>query len=153
MKVLKSLLVLSIFATLALAAVPQYFSLQGKLRNNVGSLLTGTYTMYFRIYDAPSGGVLIWGPESQSVVVTSGLFTVMLGAQTPINAVFDRPYYVSVAVGTSGNEMSPRLTLGASGYSLNSERLGECRRIRILTTLQPCRTSLGILLLPRASLH
>lgn len=38
---------------------------QSRLADSGGTPLDGTYGMTFALYDASSGGSLIWGPESQ----------------------------------------------------------------------------------------
>ena len=57
--------------------------------------------------------------ESQTVVVANGRFNVILGSgDSPLDLPFDEPYYLGVTV--SGDpEMTPRIELAASPYSLN----------------------------------
>jgi hypothetical protein len=56
---------------------------QGRLADAAGNPLTGIYAMSFSLYDTPSAGTRVWGPESHPTVqVSSGLFSVGLGSQT-----------------------------------------------------------------------
>jgi hypothetical protein len=60
-------------------------SYQGTLTDPSGNPVNATVTMNFALYDASSGGTLKWGPETQSVPVTNGLFNVLLGSVTPVD--------------------------------------------------------------------
>jgi hypothetical protein len=83
---------------------------QGRLADNAGTPLDGTYGMEFALYDAPTGGNLVWGPESHSAVpVSDGLFSVGLGSQTSggiPTSVWDGDIYLEVTVG--GETLEPR---------------------------------------------
>ena len=83
---------------------------QGRLANNSGSPLSGTFGMSFALFDASTGGNLMWGPESHAAVpVSNGLFSVGLGSQTsggiPTN-VWNGDRYLEITV--SGETLSPR---------------------------------------------
>src|SRR5579872_4916789 len=45
-----------------------------------------TYSFTFKLYDAPSGGNLLWQETQSSVSVTNGIFQVSLGSNTAFNA-------------------------------------------------------------------
>ena len=68
-----------------LAPSSTLISYQGTLTNQTGAPVNTTVTMQFRLYDAASGGNLKWGPETQNVQVTNGLFNVLLGSVAAIN--------------------------------------------------------------------
>jgi len=83
---------------------------QGRLANNSGAPLDGTFGMTFAIFDASTGGNIMWGPESHAAVpVSNGLFSVGLGSQTaggiPTN-VWNGDRYLEITVG--GETLSPR---------------------------------------------
>jgi hypothetical protein len=83
---------------------------QGRLADSGGTPLDGNYGMTFALWDAVSGGNLVWGPESHAAVpVSDGLFSVGLGSQTaggiPIET-WDGDRYLEIAVG--GETLSPR---------------------------------------------
>jgi hypothetical protein len=59
-------------------------SYQGTLTNASGTPLNETPTMEFALYDAPTEGNLLWGPETQAVDVQNGLFHVLLGSVEPM---------------------------------------------------------------------
>jgi hypothetical protein len=83
---------------------------QGRLADNTGAPLTGTYSMTFALHDAPSAGALVWGPEIHvAVPVSDGLFNVGLGSQTEggiPTSVWQGDRYLEVEVG--GETLSPR---------------------------------------------
>ena len=69
-----------LFTITTLTAQPSTITYQGKLLDDNGNPVTHTgISMEFRIYHALSGGNLIWGPETKSVNVQDGLYSVYLG--------------------------------------------------------------------------
>ena len=68
---------------------PELLPYQGTLVNGdgipLGSPTPKNYDVVFRIYDAPSGGTLLW-TEQQTVTVEAGRFSVQLGLGGPHNA-------------------------------------------------------------------
>jgi microcystin-dependent protein len=92
----KPLLPLFTAALLALApalcsaqsnGVPNFIDYQGKVLDSSGNLLAPdaptNYEVQFRIYDAATGGTVIWA-EKQLVTVLKGEFSVRLGEGQPI---------------------------------------------------------------------
>jgi hypothetical protein len=53
--------------------------------------------------------------------VTKGVFNVVLGSTTPIDLLFDKPYWLGMAVGAA-SEMAPRVPLTSGSYSMRSVR-------------------------------
>jgi hypothetical protein len=66
------------------ATIGDAITYQGYLTDNNDNPLNGTYTMRFRIYNAQSGGTLLWDSGNTSVSVTDGLFDTRLGITTDI---------------------------------------------------------------------
>ena len=99
-------------------AVPQLINFQGILRDGGGNpVADGSYSVAFKIYDAPSAGNVLW-TETQFVTTSGGFFNVLLGAT---NAVPDSAFnslnrYLGIAV-ASDLEMSPRFQLVSVGYA------------------------------------
>lgn len=83
---------------------------QGRLHDAAGNPLSDTYTLSFTLYDAMTGGNVVWGPENHvGVVVTDGLFDVGLGSVIPggiPTTVWNGDRYLEVAV--EGQPLSPR---------------------------------------------
>ena len=101
------------------AQIPQTMSYQGVLTNVDGIPVTdGSYTLTFKLYDVPTNGDSLWN-ETQNVQVTNGLINAIIGSVTPLNLPFDKQYWLGITVG-GGLELTPRITLTASPYSLNN---------------------------------
>jgi hypothetical protein len=101
------------------AQIPLTMSYQGVLTDISGSpVADGNVTLTFRLYDGPTGGTSLW-QETQQVAVSKGIFSVLLGSTIPLNLPFDRPYWLSIMV-SQGAELTPRIPLSASPYSMNS---------------------------------
>jgi hypothetical protein len=119
MKKLHLLLILFLTAALAGAQVPKTISYQGLLVNAAGLVPNGSYKATFTLYDASVAGVALW-TETQTVsVLAGGVFNANLGAVTPLNLNFDKPYWLGIAINGSA-EMMPRTAFTASPYSLMS---------------------------------
>lgn len=103
------------------AQVPQLINYQGILTDDAGNAITGTRSIQFMIYDAPSGGSALWA-ETQSVDIHDGLFNVLLGSVVPVPLELfegtDR--YLAIKVDTD-NEMTPRQRLTSVGFAFQSQ--------------------------------
>jgi len=110
--------------------------------------------MQFRIFDAASGGNVLWGPESLTPTVTNGVFSVQLGASPALTPeVFTTAaVYLGVTVDPDvypGGEMSPRSRLVASPYAVTAAQLAQSGDIRINSGVAYATfTNAGNLLLP-----
>lgn len=107
--------------TLVRAQIPRQISYQGMIVGAGGQpIADGNHTLELRIYDAATGSAPLH-TESHNAVTQGGIFSVVMGLQTPFptSLVFDRQYWLGVAVdGTS--EMSPRTALTSAPYALNA---------------------------------
>lgn len=96
---------------------------QGRLANAAGEPLTDMVNMEFRLYNVPIGGTPLWietWAMENSVRVTDGLFSVMLGSlNTNLASVVQShsTLYLGIAVGTD-SEMAPRVQLGSVPFSI-----------------------------------
>ena len=94
-------------------------SMQGTIRNSTGSAVPdGTYSLTFKLYTVESGGTAVWTETQNEVRVVGGVYSALLGSTTPLNAAFDVPYYVGVAV-DGGAELIPRFRLTSAPYALS----------------------------------
>ncbi len=100
------------------AHVPKKVAYQGYLTNASGQPVSATVNVTFRLYATAVAGSPIWA-ETQSVVVASGQYTVMLGSDTPLDLDFADPLYLGVSVGADP-EMSPRQALSSVPYALRA---------------------------------
>ena len=68
------------------APVPELINYQGLVYLESGSSdVNGSFTLHFRLYDAPTGGRLLWGESPDGVQVLDGQFNVVLGDGLPID--------------------------------------------------------------------
>ncbi len=83
---------------------------QGRLLDSQGNPLNGAYEVQFALYDAETGGTLVWGPETyEALPVDDGLFNVGLGTLTEggiPTTVWDGDRYLEIAV--NGETLAPR---------------------------------------------
>lgn len=111
--------------SVALAQVPRTISYQGVLTDTGGNLIPdGNHTLTLSLYDAASGGTLLW-TESQPIAVVRGTFNAILGTVTsiPNTVAFDRAYFLGVSVDGAA-ELTPRTPLTAAPYALYASHAG-----------------------------
>lgn len=129
-----------LFSAHSAHAAPGKINYQGRLTDATGvAKADGQYNMKFRIYDAASGGTLLWSETRETtnrVTVTNGQFSVQLGAVTAItNSVFsaDATYFEielptpatatcsTAACGTyTEGAMTPRQPVSSAAYALQA---------------------------------
>lgn len=100
--------------------VPRLISYQGYLTDASGVALNGSFNVTFNLYAAQNGGTALWS-ETQNVTVSKGLFNANLGSVAPLNIQFDKPYFLGLSV-ANGSELTPRIALTSSPYSLNPQQ-------------------------------
>jgi hypothetical protein len=101
------------------AHIPRTMGYQGILTDaGGGTVPDGNYRITFNLYESASGADAIW-TEEQSVAVTHGVFNTVLGGANPLDLPFSRQYWLGVTVG-EGAEMTPRIQLTSSAYSLRA---------------------------------
>jgi len=114
-----------------ISTAPGLISYQGFLADSSGDpVADGSYPMTFAIYDAGSGGLLIWQESQSSVAVSGGYFSVMLGSGSctsgcPLGAdtFTGTNRYLQVSADTgSGMTTFPRQQLVSAPYALQSEQ-------------------------------
>ncbi len=114
-----ALAVLLVLCTCVSAQVPQTLHYQGVLADAEGAAVAdGSYSVTFRMYNVSSGGSALW-EETNSVDVKKGIFSVTLGGIVSLNLPFDEQYWLAMAVQGEA-ELSPRVPLASSAYSLNA---------------------------------
>lgn len=114
---------------------PNLMTYQGRVYDSSGTPVDhttpGSHTIKFRIYDVETGGVPLWA-ESQSVTVSDGYFSVLLGQGSQISGELhnflsdlfkgvasDR--YIGITL-DSGSEIAPRLRFLPSPYAFLAQR-------------------------------
>jgi len=115
--------------------IPATLSYQGVLRDSDGELLEGSHTLVVRLYEQEQLGQPIWEEQVDSVPLSKGIFNVILGKKVSLAGLaFDKPYWLSVAI-DGGGELSPRMELASSAYSLNA-RVGDGQVVKSVNSLK-----------------
>ena len=114
-------LLLILLSTTALADVPGLMNYQGTLTDEHGVAMDTTVSMTFSIYPLSVGGTSVWTETQPAVVVSSGIFNVLLGSVNSISdTVFKDPErWLGIQVGGDA-EMTPRQRMASVGYAFVS---------------------------------
>ncbi|HDL77860.1 MAG TPA: hypothetical protein ENG36_03755, partial [Lentisphaerae bacterium] len=103
--------------------VPEMFNYQGRLVDENG-LVNGVRTMVFRLYNAQTGGDVVF-IETQQVTVVDGLYSVQVGDNPDYGSLRDAltnaELWLEVAIGT--NTLSPRERVISVMYALMADRV------------------------------
>ncbi len=119
LKVLGMVLLLLTLASSLSAEVPALMNYQGRLTDNVGSPLNGTYSISFVLYDDSTGGAPFWNETHPALEVTDGMFSVVLGETSDLYVwkFHDPDCWMSIKVGSDA-PITPRTRITAVPYSL-----------------------------------
>lgn len=119
MRTMRLLVILTVVLRAAAAAdIPQIISYQGKVTDAAGNPVPdASYTMRFRMNDAPTGGGVLWDSGELSVPLTGGVFSVLLGEspQPALSLDFSADYWLQVTF--AGVDQSPRQRMASTGYA------------------------------------
>lgn len=104
------------------AQIARQISYQGLLTQPSGApIADGAYDIGFKLYDAATGGNLVWEETQAGVAVQRGLFNVTLGTATTLAAVnFEQELYLEVAL--AGAPSFARTKLTVVPYAVRAER-------------------------------
>jgi hypothetical protein len=116
---LKIIVILFIGSTIVLGQVPREINYQGYLTDDSGKAITGTRTLTFNFYDVESGGNVLFTYVKNNVEIKAGYFSLIIGKDNPISLNFDKQYWLTIQI-DSGAEITPRMRLSSSAYSLNA---------------------------------
>lgn len=107
------------------AEIPYTFNYQGRLVDGT-NLVNDTKTFYVRIYDAASGGTLLYAQTNSNIVVNDGLYSMEIGNQTNhslLSVLFNHannyttntPLYLELQV--NSQTLSPREEIRSAPYA------------------------------------
>ena len=117
-------LIILLTAITVTGQIPQTMSYQGVLTDNSGvTVPDGDYSILFNLYDVSTSGSPLW-TEMQIVTISDGIFNVILGDINPLTLPFDEAYWLGITI-DSGSELSPRIELTSSAYSLKSRSVAD----------------------------
>lgn len=104
------------------AQIVRQISYQGLLTQPTGQpIADGTYGLYFRLYDANTGGNLVWEETQTNVLVTKGLFNVYLGSVTSLAGVdFNQQLWLESGMQNDA-AFEPRTRLAVVPYAIHAE--------------------------------
>jgi hypothetical protein len=108
---------------MAVAAVPQVLTQQGRLLDKDGNAVDADIAFVFTIYDAATAGNALW-TETQTVSVDAGFYSLRLGEKTALPAsLFDgtKSLYLGVKVGDD-LEMTPRQVITSVPFAMTAGR-------------------------------
>ncbi|HDD25398.1 MAG TPA: hypothetical protein ENF52_08175, partial [Chloroflexi bacterium] len=102
------------------AETPLLISYQGYITQN-GQPITATLHITFTLYDAQTGGNVLWQEANKAVEVQNGLFTTYLGDQTALDRSVFAHGELWLGVQIEGRpEMTPRQRLVSSPYAIGA---------------------------------
>ncbi|HUT52935.1 MAG TPA: penicillin-insensitive murein endopeptidase [bacterium] len=116
------LLISTILLGQTVPSVPAAITYQGRITDAVFPLgADGEYEMTFLIFDALTGGNLLWSETQPGVVVAAGVYKVNLGEAEPIpfSALNGRNAYLEVRI--FGETIGPRSRIVSAPFALKSE--------------------------------
>ncbi len=125
----------------AYAQIPRTLSVQGALTDNSGKALTdGTHSLRVALYSSAAGGSALH-QETFSAQLRGGVFSVVLGAATPIPAAvaFDAPYWLGFSVDGAA-ELSPRTPMTSVPYALYADESAHAATADEASSLAPGAT-------------
>jgi len=101
--------------------VPTTMNYHGKLSNSGGQPLNEEVSIVFNLYTFENGGISLWTESHENLLVSNGIFDVLLGALNPFPVdVFNNPQlHLGITVNGDG-EMSPRSILSSVPYAMKS---------------------------------
>ncbi|MBI4361195.1 hypothetical protein HY572_05480, partial [Candidatus Micrarchaeota archaeon] len=114
------------FVSLVAAANPPILvPLQGKLLNSTGSVISGSRSLNFSLFNASVGSTPVWTENrigANNYTVVNGLFDVLLGDNASLaNVNFSESLWLEINV--SNEVLTPRMRLGAAPFARTSERV------------------------------
>lgn len=110
-------------------AVPHVISYQGMLADSSGRPLTASKNISATIYDTAEGGVAKWIELHPNTPISNGVFSLLLGATTPIpDDLFAQPQrWLEVVV--DGVTLTPRQKLTSVPYALRAESAANADKV------------------------
>jgi hypothetical protein len=125
-RTLSALLPLLLAAAASGANLPLKINFQGKLIDPATyEPRNGAFTMTLRLYNAPTGGSVLFTETQTGVPVSNGVFSVQVGSTAYLapELFSGASAYLSVQVSPDASEMSPRQQLNMSAYAYAAAQL------------------------------
>ena len=118
-RIISSLLIL-MASTAALAAIGP-MNYQGRLLNDQGIPVTGSYTFKVRIWNAASGGTLKYAEQHNNVAVNDGVYSFLVSTGTVLSGTWDINLWnepqMFLEIEVNGETLTPRSRIAAAPYA------------------------------------
>ncbi|HEY5948200.1 MAG TPA: hypothetical protein VIV40_22040 [Kofleriaceae bacterium] len=115
------LALLAAIVSLAEAAVPTTVTFTARLVDDAsGEALTGSHQSVFTLYDAPTGGNVMWS-ESHEITPDDGMIYIDLGSQQALNDTVFSGKQLFLQVSLDGTLLEPRISLSSVPYAMRSQ--------------------------------
>src|SRR3989344_5017664 len=101
-------------------AIPNKTPINGRLTFLNDTAINASANLTFMIYNAKTGGSIQWSEPQENLTVNTGLFSALLGNNTPINVTFDDGLFLEIAV--NNETVSPRFELGSVPYTFTANQ-------------------------------
>ncbi|MBI2232583.1 MAG: winged helix-turn-helix transcriptional regulator [Candidatus Aenigmarchaeota archaeon] len=101
-------------------AIPNKIPINGRLTSLNDTAINASTNFTFMIYNAKTGGSIQWSELQENLTVSTGLFSALLGNNTPINVTFDDGSFLEIAV--NNETVSPRFELGSVPYTFTANQ-------------------------------
>jgi hypothetical protein len=123
--VLLSLFSLIVFTSVGMAA-PAAVNYQGRLVDKTtGAALTGTVALEFSVFDAATGGILLWSETQSATLDSNGIFQVILGSGSTTSGSFDADLFIDddcwLEIAVAGETMNSRQKFASVPFALQAE--------------------------------
>ena len=116
-----ALLLLSV-STFAWTIGPMNY--QGRLLDNAGVPVTGSYNFKVRIYDAASGGTLKFSEQQNSIAVNDGVYSFLVSTGTNSTGAWDIALWntpqLFLEIEVNNETLSPRHLIAAAPYAFQA---------------------------------
>jgi len=105
------------------ATAPGLTHYQGRFTDTSGNPLAGPIKLQFRIYDVETGGAALWTETHNSVPLTGGVASVLLGSLVTFPAVLFDGGSRFLALTVNDQDLSPRLRIVSAPFAIEAARL------------------------------
>ncbi|MBI5244804.1 MAG: hypothetical protein HY922_14135, partial [Elusimicrobia bacterium] len=124
--IIRAILVLSVLSAamqVLAQGAPGLINFQGRLTDSSNNPKTGAHEFAFQLWTASPDGDLLWYETQPNVPVANGIFSVQLGAVTPLPPGLFAGTTLYLQVTADGVVLSPRERLVSSPYAFGAELL------------------------------